>query len=187
MSIQCSQLTSVSSELDDHGWFSGRSRCPILNGLTGFASGGPRGFGDHRVMRHLMRIPLRRDDRICIRTTLHQHSTAPLRSATLRYGVISTDTYTKLLRSESPLQFWSVVNSLKMDNPPRVGVDGYLRRCLPEKDTAALSRFCVAAAGDATAASLSDGELRAVKSTSELSRRAVSCRGDLPAHICCAA
>ena len=36
--------------------------------------------------------------------------------------------------------------------PTRVGVDVYLRRCLPEKDTAALSGFCVAAAADAPAA-----------------------------------
>jgi hypothetical protein len=39
-----------------------------------------------------------------------------------------------------------------LDDPPRVAVDGYLQRCLPEKDTAALSKIRQLRAVDASSA-----------------------------------
>jgi hypothetical protein len=44
---------------------------------------------------------------------------------------------------------------------PELSVVGYLQRCLPEKDTAAFNQFLVAAAVDASAASLKNYEMRA--------------------------
>ena len=43
-----------------------------------------------------------------------------------KLGVLST--HAKLLRSKPPLQFWSVVNLLKLDKPTRVESDANLLR-----------------------------------------------------------
>ena len=74
-------------------------------------------------------------------------------------------------RSKSPRQFWLVVKSRKLDNPPADGDRFYLQRCFPKKDTAASYEFLSLRAVDATAASLSGSELRAVKETSEDAHR----------------
>jgi len=44
-----------------------------------------------------------------------------------KLGVLST--HAKLLRSKSPLQFWCVVKSLKLDKPRRVSPNANSLRC----------------------------------------------------------
>ena len=46
----------------------------------------------------------------------------------------------------------SITLNMRLDKPPARRQQGYLRRCVPRKDTAAFSGMTVGAAGDATAA-----------------------------------